>query len=162
MADVVIIGGGCMGAKRRLSDSSESPTSCCSSATPARHRVDRAKRGWRQASVLPRATFALSVESIQLLEHFADTVGHPADLHQDGYLFLLNTESSVETFRRNVELQRRHGVSVAWLDARDAAGLAPGLDVGGVVAATVCQRDGIADPNGVTMGFRKRRRPGRR
>jgi sarcosine oxidase subunit beta len=72
-----------------------------------------------------------------------------------GYLFLLNTESSVETFRKNVELQRRQGVDVAWLDARDAAGLAPGLDVGGVVAATFCQRDGIADPNGVTMGFAK-------
>src|SRR5439155_6673917 len=37
----------------------------------------------------------------------------------------------------------------------DAARLAPGLDTAGVIAATYCRRDGIADPNGVTMGFAK-------
>src|SRR5207249_2720435 len=31
----------------------------------------------------------------------------------------------------------------------------PGLDTAGVRGATFCQRDGIADPNGVTMGFAK-------
>ena len=42
-----------------------------------------------------------------------------------------------------------------WLDAAEAAALAPGLNADGVLAATFCQRDGIADPNGVTMGFAK-------
>ena len=82
-------------------------------------------------------------------------MGYPIDFHQDGYLFLLSTPASVETFRRNVALQRRLGVDVQWLDAADAARLAPGLDVDGAVGATFCQRDGIADPNGVTMGFAK-------
>src|SRR5229473_821551 len=50
----------------------------------------------------------------------------------------------------------RLGVDVEWLDAQDAARLAPGLDADGVVGATFCRRDGIADPNGVTMGFAKR------
>ncbi len=52
-------------------------------------------------------------------------------------------------------MQRSLGVAVDWLDAGAAATLAPGLDVEGVLAATFCQRDGIADPNGVTMGFAK-------
>ena len=101
------------------------------------------------------ANIRLSIESIGLLEHFGDEVGHPIDFHQDGYLFLLSTPASVETFQRNVALQRGLGVDVQWLDARDAACLAPGLRADGVVAATFCQRDGIADPNGVTMGFAK-------
>ena len=101
------------------------------------------------------ANIRLSIESIGLLERFADEVGHPIDFHQDGYLFLLSTPSSVETFERNVALQRGLGVDVQWLDAREAAQLAPGLNADGVVAATFCQRDGIADPNGVTMGFAK-------
>ena len=101
------------------------------------------------------ANIRLSIESIGLLERFADEVGHPIDLHQDGYLFLLSSPSSVDTFQRNVALQRQLGVDVQWLDAREAAALAPGLDAGGVLAATFCQRDGIADPNGVTMGFAK-------
>src|SRR4051794_29186990 len=99
------------------------------------------------------ANIKLSIESIRLLERFADEVGHPIDFHQDGYLFLLSTPASVETFKRNVALQRGLGVDVQWLDARQAAALAPGLNTDGVLAATFCQRDGIADPNGVTMGF---------
>ena len=53
------------------------------------------------------ANIQLSIESIHLLERFADEVGHPIDFHQDGYLFLLSEPSSVETFRRNVSLQRQ-------------------------------------------------------
>ena len=37
----------------------------------------------------------------------------------------------------------------------EAQNLAPGLNVEGVIGATFCARDGIADPNGVTMGFAK-------
>ena len=101
------------------------------------------------------ANIRLSIESIRLLERFRDDVGQSADLHQDGYLFLLSSEASADTFRQNVELQRRCGVHVDWLTAAEAARLAPGIDVHGVVAATFCGRDGIADPNGVTVGFAK-------
>jgi sarcosine oxidase, subunit beta len=98
------------------------------------------------------ANIRLSIESIALLERFADEVGQPIDFHQDGYLFLLS-DSSVETFRRNVALQRSLGVDVQWLDGIEAERLAPGLSADGIAGATFCQRDGIADPNGVTMGF---------
>jgi len=101
------------------------------------------------------ANIRLSIESIGMLEHFADVVGHPVDFHQDGYLFLLSSAASVDTFRVNVSLQRSLGVDVRWLDATDAAALVPGLDTRGVIGATFCQGDGIADPNGVTMGFAK-------
>ena len=80
-------------------------------------------------------------------------MGQATDFHQDGYLFLLSSDRSVDAFRRNVALQRRLGVDVEWLDGEQAARLAPGLDVRGVTGATFCARDGIADPNGVTMGF---------
>jgi sarcosine oxidase subunit beta len=104
------------------------------------------------------ANIRLSIESIALLERFGDEVGSPIDFHQDGYLFLLSSTESVETFRRNVELQRSLGVVVDWFEAPlgdDVARLAPGLDTRGVLAATFCAKDGIADPNGVTMGFAK-------
>jgi sarcosine oxidase subunit beta len=101
------------------------------------------------------ANIRLSLESIRTLERFADEVGTPIDLHQDGYLFLLSAPESVAAFKRNVELQRSCGISVDWLGASEAERLAPGLDGSGVLGATFCQKDGIADPNGVTMGFAK-------
>src|SRR5437667_1920941 len=156
-AEVVIIGGGCMGASVAYHLSCRGVTdvvlverepmlatgSTGRNAGGVRHQFSNA------------ANIRLSLESIRLLEHFADEVGHPIDFHQDGYLFLLSSPSSVETFRKHVALQRSLGVDVEWLDAAAAARLAPGLDAGGVAAATFCARDGIADPNGVTMGFAK-------
>ena len=156
-ADVVIVGGGCMGASvayhlTRLGlkdvllierDAQLGTGSTGRNAGGVRHQFSH------------EANIKLSIESIQLLERFGEEVGFPADLHQDGYLFLLSSEASVDVFRRNVELQRSLGVDVEWLSAEDAARLAPGLAVEGVRAATFCGRDGIADPNGVTVGFAK-------
>lgn len=99
------------------------------------------------------ANIALSKESIALFANFEEVVGHPIDFWPDGYLFLLSSEQSVATFRKNVVLQRAHGIDVAWLSGPDAAALCPGLDATGVLGATYCAADGIADPNGVTMGF---------
>jgi sarcosine oxidase subunit beta len=101
------------------------------------------------------ANIRLSIESIGLFERFGEEVGAEIDFHQDGYLFLLSTPASVEMFTANVRLQRSLGITVDWLDAAGAAALAPGLVTDGVIGATFCQRDGIADPNGVTMGFAK-------
>lgn len=95
----------------------------------------------------------LSIESIRLFEQFEEIVGAPIDLHQDGYLFLLSEPRHIEAFEQSVALQRRLGVHVDWLDAKASAALAPGLNVDDVQAATFCSRDGICDPNGVTMGF---------
>jgi sarcosine oxidase subunit beta len=154
-ADVVIVGGGCMGASTAYHLARRGVTdvvllerekllgtgSTGRNAGGVRHQFSNA------------GNIRLSIESIALFERFAEEVGQPIDFHQDGYLFLLTAPASVETFRANVALQRSLGVDVQWLDARQAAALAPGLDVEGVAGATFCQRDGVADPNGVTIGF---------
>jgi len=156
-ADAVIIGGGCMGAsvayhltRRGLTDivlvereKLLATGSTGRNAGGVRHQFSN------------QANIRLSIESIRLLERFADEVGHAIDFHQDGYLFLLASDESVDTFRRNVAVQRSLGVEVDWLDAVEAARRVPGLTVDGIRAATFCRRDGIADPNGVTMGFAK-------
>jgi sarcosine oxidase subunit beta len=154
-AEVVIVGGGCMGASvayhlTRLGvrdvvlverEKMLATGSTGRNAGGVRHQFSNAEN------------IQLSIESIRTIEHFADEVGYPVDFHQDGYLFLLSSPASVEVFRRNVALQRSLGVDVDWLDADGVGTLAPGLDIAGILAATFCARDGIADPNGVTMGF---------
>jgi len=95
----------------------------------------------------------LSIESIAMFERFEDEVGASIDLHQDGYLFLLSRDDDAEMFRASVDLQRRLNVPAEWLTPSEAARLAPGLSVDGVIAATYCAKDGIADPNSVTAGF---------
>lgn len=101
------------------------------------------------------ANIALSIESIAMMARFEDVVGTPIDFHQDGYLFLLSTAAHVATFLKNVQMQKAHGIDVQWLSPKEAQALAPGLDVTGVKGATYCAADGVADPNGVTVGFAK-------
>jgi sarcosine oxidase subunit beta len=154
-ADVVIIGGGCMGASVAYHLTRRGLTSV---VLLEREELLAAGSTGRNAGGVRHqfsneANIRLSIESIALIERFADEVGWPVDFHQDGYLFLLSTDAAVATFRKNVELQRRLGVETEWLDADAAARLAPGLNTDGVIGATFCARDGIADPNGVTMGF---------
>jgi sarcosine oxidase subunit beta len=153
-AEVVIVGGGCMGASVAYHLARLGVTDVV--LLEREQMLGTGSTGRNAGGVRHQfsneANIRLSIESIALLERFADEVGQPIDFHQDGYLFLL-ADSSVETFRRNVALQRSLGVDVQWLDGIEAERLAPGLAADGIAGATFCQRDGIADPNGVTMGF---------
>jgi sarcosine oxidase, subunit beta len=156
-ADVVIVGGGCMGASVAFHLTRLGITNVILVEREAQLGMGSTGRnaGGVRHQFSHDANIALSIESIRLFERFEDIVGWPVDLHQDGYLFLLSSPASVATFRENVARQMRLGVSVDWLGPEDAARLSPGLRTEGVLAATFCSRDGIADPNGVTMGFAK-------
>src|SRR2546426_5948923 len=139
-ADVVIIGGGCMG------------------ASTAHHLT---RNGFRNVLLLERepmlgtgstgrnaggvrhqfsnqANVKLSIESIHTFEHFAEEVGYQIDFHQDGYLFLLSNQKDLDAFRRNAEMQRRLGIEVDVLSPADAKRLAPGLEADGTIGATFC------------------------
>ena len=156
-ADVVIVGGGCMGcsvawhlAQRGITDVvllEREPQLAAGS-------TGKNAGGVRHQFSNP-ANIELSKESIAMIARFEEVVGTPIDFHQDGYLFLLSTQAQVDTFRKNMALQQRHGIDVRWVSNDEARELAPGLDLAGVKGATYCPQDGVADPNGVTMGFAK-------
>jgi sarcosine oxidase subunit beta len=154
-ADVVIIGGGCMGASTAFHLTKQGITNIVlveREAQLATGSTGRNAGGVRHQYSDP-ANIALSKESIALMARFEDAVGTAIDFWQDGYLFVLSRDASARAFRQNVELQRRHGVDVQWLSPDEAARVAPGLVVDDVIGATFCAADGVADPNGVTMGF---------
>jgi sarcosine oxidase subunit beta len=156
-ADVVIVGGGCMGCSVAWHLAQLGLTSVTlieREAQLAAGSTGRNAGGFRHQFSHP-ANITLSIESIEMLAHFEERVGAPIDFHQDGYLFLVSKAANVAAFLKNVEVQRAHGIDVSWLSPAEAQALAPGLDVTGVRGATFCQADGVADPNGVTMGFAK-------
>ena len=156
-AEVVIIGGGCMGASAAYHLTRLGVTDVAILEREPMLGMGSTGRnaGGVRHQFSSQANVRLSIESIRCFEHFGEEIGYPIDFHQDGYLFLLSTERDLEAFRRNVEMQRRLGVEVEIFSPAEARLLAPGLEVDGVLGATYCSRDGIADPNGVTMGFAK-------
>jgi sarcosine oxidase subunit beta len=156
-ADVVIIGGGCMGASTayHLTRNGINNVVLLEREPMLGTGSTGRNAGGVRHQFSNEANVKLSIESIRTFEHFVDEVGYEIDFHQDGYLFLLSNQKDLDTFRRNSEMQRRLGVDVDVLTPEEAMRLAPGLEVDGIVGATFCARDGIADPNGVTQGFAK-------
>lgn len=154
-AEVVIIGGGVMG------------------ASTAYHL---ALRGCQDVLLLERESFLgmeatgkcaggiryqfgteinvrLSQLSLPMLDRFEEELGQPIDLHYCGYLFLLTNAEDVAVFQQNVEMQRRLGAETEWLTPDEIADIAPLLDLEDVIAGTFNPGDGLADPNGVVQGY---------
>lgn len=156
-AEVVIIGGGCMGASTayHLTRNGIKDVVLLEREPLLGTGSTGRNAGGVRHQFSTEANVKLSIESIHTIEHFAEEVGYEIDFHQDGYLFLLSNQKDLGAFHRNAQMQRRLGVEVDELSPEDAARLAPGLEVDRVIGATFCARDGIADPNGVTMGFAK-------
>jgi sarcosine oxidase subunit beta len=153
--DVAIVGGGCMGASVAYHLSRLGLTNVVlieREPTLGTGSTGRNAGGVRH-QFSHEANVRLSMESIRLFERFEAEIGTPIDFHQDGYLFLISSDDHASAFRRNIAIQQRLGVDVQWLEPRDIPALAPGVRLDGVLGAAFCARDGICDPNGVTMGF---------
>ncbi|HAJ34206.1 MAG TPA: FAD-binding oxidoreductase [Chloroflexi bacterium] len=95
----------------------------------------------------------LSLLSLPMFDRFEAELGQPIGLRRDGYLFLLTSEEDIATFRRNVALQHSLGVPTEWLDGDEVRRRVPLLSADDVLAGTFHARDGLADPNSVVMGY---------
>ena len=95
----------------------------------------------------------MSQLSLPMLDAFEEETGQAVDIRHCGYLFLLTNEDDVAAFERNVALQRRLGVQTEWLTGDDIRRRLPLMQLGDVLAGTWHARDGLADPNGVVMGY---------
>lgn len=95
----------------------------------------------------------LSQLSLPMLDRFEDEIGQAIGLRRDGYMLLATNEDVVATFRRNVALQHSLGVPTEWLDGDEVRRRVPQLAADDVVAATFHDRDGLADPHGVVAGY---------
>ncbi|HEX6262060.1 MAG TPA: FAD-binding oxidoreductase [Actinomycetota bacterium] len=154
-ADVVIVGGGCVGASAayHLTAAGAGSVLLLERADDLGTGSTAAAAGGFRHQFGSEVNVRLSLASIPMLIRFEKEHGIPLDVHQDGYLLLVRDESSWAGFRRAAEMQRGLGVRVELLTGAEAAELIPGLAVDEVVGATFGPDDGIADTSGLTHGY---------
>jgi sarcosine oxidase subunit beta len=154
-ADIVIIGGGVMG------------------ASAAYHL---AKRGVKDIVLLEKEEFfgtgatgrcaggvryqfsteinvRLSLESLPMIERFKEEIGQDVDYRQCGYLLIATDEKDATTFRHNVEMQNRLGVQTQLLSGDEVRERLPLMKFEDALAGTFHQKDGLVDPNSVVAGY---------
>jgi len=154
-ADIVIIGGGVMGASTLY---------------------HLAARGQRNVILLEKDEFfgqgatgrcaggvryqfsteinvRLSLESLPMLERFKEEIGQEIDYRQCGYLIVCTDGEDAATFKRNVQLQNGLGVETEWLDGDQVRKRLPLFQFQDALGATFNQKDGLVDPNSVVAGY---------
>lgn len=95
----------------------------------------------------------LSLLSLPMLERFKDEIGQSIDYRKTGYLFLLTTEDEVSIFKQIVNMQNILGARTEWMSGDEIRKLLPMMRLNDVLAGSFNPMDGLVDPNSVVMGY---------
>lgn len=153
-ADVVIVGGGVVGASvafhlaeagvRDILVVERGKLACGSSGKPI---------GGVRAHFSDPLNIELGQRSLRAYRDFPHRPGADIRLDTVGYLFLLTGERQVTEFTESVRLQNSLGVPSRMIDADEARRLCPYLRADGLVAAVHSPTDGHARPGLVVHGY---------
>ena len=154
-ADVVIVGGGAVGcsAAFHLAAAGAGDVLLLERAGAVGTGSTGACAGGFRFQFSSRINIELSQASVPMIVGFSERHDLPLDVVQDGYLFLIRDDAVRERFATAAAMQRALGVDTRLVSAEKAAGIAPGISLEGVVAASYNPQDGIADPAGLTQGY---------
>lgn len=95
----------------------------------------------------------LSMQSLPMLERFKDETGQEINFRKCGYLFVLTNPEDVKTFKHSLELQHSLGVHTEWLSPDEIHRRLPLMRFEDALAGSFNQEDGLVDPNSVVMGY---------
>ena len=159
-ADVVIIGGGVMGASTayHLALAGGGKIVLLERNPYFGQEATGRCAGGVRYQFATEVNIRLSQASLPMLERFPDEIGADCAYRKCGYLFTLTRPQDVESFQRIVALQRRLGVSTEWLSGDEVRRRLPMMRFDDALAATCHAADGLADPNSVVMGYIHRAR----
>ena len=153
-ADVVVIGGGVVGLSTayHLAAAGVRDVVLVEKAEHGSGSTCKAAGGVR-AQFSDAVNIELGLRSLRTFETFRETFGQEIDLHQVGYLFLLDDPVHVAAFEANVALQNELGVASRMIDVAEARRLSPLIETEGLLAAAWGPRDGHCTPESVVLGY---------
>lgn len=152
-AEVVVVGGGVMGASAAFHLAEQGADVLLLEAGELARGSSGKPVGGVRAQFSDPANVDLGLRSLELYEDFARRPGSAIGLEQPGYLFALPTDADVALFAASVAMQNARGVGSRIVDVVEARRLNPYLDPSRYVAAAYAPRDGWARPAAVVEGY---------
>ncbi len=152
--DVVIIGGGVMGASTayHLARAGVTDVTLLETRRLASGSSGKPLGGVR-AQFSDRANIALGLRSLRAFQRFEQELGIDIGLQQVGYLFAVRDPADLAPFQRSVVLQNELGVASRMISAAEAVSACPYLDASQLVGAAWCAEAGFARPVDVVTGY---------
>jgi len=154
-ADVVIIGGGVMGASTAYHLALRGQKNILLLEKDeffGQEATGRCADGVRY-QFSTEINVRLSILSLPMLERFKEETGQEINFRKCGYLFVLTQPEDVKTFRHSLELQQGLGVRTEWLTADEVRRRLPLMRFEDALAGSYNPQDGLVDPNSVVMGY---------
>ena len=154
-ADVVVIGGGVMGASTayHLAKAGAGSVVLLERDTYFGQEATGRCAGGVRYQFATEVNIRLSMASLPMLEHLEEETGQECNYRKCGYLFVLTRPEDVRDFERHAALQRSLGVQAEWLDAGEVRRRLPLMRFEDALAGTSHALDGLADPNSVVMAY---------
>ena len=153
-ADIVIVGAGIMGCAIAYSLAKRGVTNVVVLDRDAigRGATADAAGGIRQ-QFSTETNVQLATYSVRVWESFKEDFDQEINLHQQGYLFLLNNPAEERVFRANLALQQSLGVPSRWVTPAEIAELNPYVLLDDIYGGTYCPEDGWVDTYAATAGY---------
>ncbi len=154
-ADIVIIGGGVMGASAAYHLATRGAKNIVLLEKEeffGQGATGRCAGGVRY-QFATEINIKLSLASLPMLERFKDEIGQDVNYRKCGYLFVLTHPRDVAQFQHNVQLQNKLGIQTQWLNGDEVRKQLPLMKLDDALAGTFNPSDGLVDPNSVVMGY---------
>ena len=95
----------------------------------------------------------LSMESLPMIERFREQIGQDVNYRKCGYLLIATNEQDAAIFKHNVAMQNSLGVETQLLTGDEVRARLPLMKFEDAIAGTFNPKDGIVDPNSVVAGY---------
>ncbi len=154
-ADILIIGGGVMGASAAYYLASHGVKNIVLLEKEPYFGTGATGRcaGGVRYQFSTEINVKLSMASLPMIEQFKEEIGQEINYNQCGYLLVATHEAEAVKFKHNVELQNKLGVPTQLLSGDEVRARLPLMKFDDAISGTFNQKDGTVDPNGVVMGY---------
>ena len=153
MSDVVVIGGGVVGASTAFHLAEAGAEVVLVERNQLASGSTARAAGGVRAQFSDDLNIQIGMRSLEAFGNFATRPGWEIDLHRVGYLFLLTREDDVALFEQSVDKQNARGVPSRLITPAEAKELCPLVEVEDVLGAAFSPDDGTATPDAVVQGY---------